>query len=208
MEIVWDCSSATFTTIACFQSSKASLHHKSMWLLLLIVVASHVSAFSPCFGSTPSFRSNFIAGSYVDVVNHVPSSICASGDDTVNNSSNEEDEDDGDDDEVDIITQRLRRNAETVPINPIKEHDKMVQENEDEARFVSMGINGDTAGAPSTLYSHILANAIDPDFDPDTSTDEAYIESQFRELLSRKGDTLSSGTGHCPFTAQCVFQRS
>ena len=43
----------------------------------------------------------------------------------------------------------------------------------------------------ATLYSDMLANVIDPDFDPDVSADEEYVASQFKELLSRKGEELS-----------------
>lgn len=101
-----------------------------------------------------------------------------------------------DDSEDDIITQRLRRNAETGPINPIKEHAKMVKENENEADInnttTEMNGNSTTAAATSMLYSQMLANSIDdPEFDPNLSTDEQYLESQFKELLSRKGERLS-----------------
>jgi hypothetical protein len=179
-----------------FHFSMALFHRGVLSLLLLVAVEFPVHAFSPTpipnsFGSRAAFEGNFITGSCVDAVKYLSSSICASGDDNENYSKYEEDEDEGEDDKVDIITQRLRRNAETGPINPMKEHAKMVKENEDEANFNALKINGDSDGAPSTLYSQMLANAIDPDFDPDVSTDEAYIESQFKELLSRKGEKLS-----------------
>ena len=186
------------TTTATLASSRLPMPsmHRGCISLLLILAVTPVHAFSALpmrnsIGSTPAFKGNFITSSYVDAIDYLSSSICASGDDTSNYSKNEENEDDSEDDEVDIITQRLRRNAETGPINPMKEHDKMVKENEKEANFNALGMNGGSAGAPSTLYSQILANAIDPDFDPDVSTDEAYIESQFKELLSRKGEKLS-----------------
>lgn len=81
----------------------------------------------------------------------------ASGDDkdNMNNAiSSEANIDDGDDDdeELDIITQRLRRNAENV-INPIKEVERMKQENENEAS------NNSTS---STLYSQMVAEVVDP----------------------------------------------
>lgn len=112
----------------------------------------------------------------------------------------DEDENNGeigeDDSEDDIITQRLRRNAETGPINPIKEHAKMVKENENEVHInnttIEVSGNSTTAAALSMLYSQMLANSIDdPEFDPNLSTDEQYLEAQFKQLLSRKGETLS-----------------
>ena len=126
--------------------------------------------------------------------------VIAVGDDRDENDSKMDendskiDEDESEDD--DIITQRLRRNAEAGPINPIKEHAKMVKENKDEAHTVNtttdMNGNSTTAAALSMLYSQMLANSIDdPEFDPNLSTDEQYLESQFKELLSRKGETLS-----------------
>ncbi len=63
----------------------------------------------------------------------------------------------------------------------------MIKENEDEANTNTTGINV----ASSTLFSHMIAGTIDPDFDPDASFDEAYVESQVKELLSRKGEVLS-----------------
>jgi len=102
--------------------------------------------------------------------------------DNINNDiSSEANIDDNDDDEVDIITQRLRRNADNV-INPIKEVEKMKQENEDEASNNSTG---------ATLYSQMVAEVVGPDFDPSVSVEEEYVATSLKELLSRKGEMLS-----------------
>jgi len=102
--------------------------------------------------------------------------------DNINNDiSSETNIDDNDDDEVDIITQRLRRNADNV-INPIKEVEKMKQENEDEASNNSTG---------ATLYSQMVAEVVGPDFDPSVSVEEEYVATSLKELLSRKGEMLS-----------------
>ena len=160
---------------------------------------SHTLAFSP----TPH-RIPFGAATIVDhrVGRHHRSScvFASSEDDTASGSSSEinhnEEEHDEEDDEggdIDIITQRLRRNASTGPINPMKEHEKMVKENEDEAQAnTNLDIKGNSTGAaPSVLYSHMLGSAVDSEFDPAASHDELYVESQMKELLSRKGKDLS-----------------
>eukprot|EP00578_Thalassiosira_sp_NH16_P015146 CAMPEP_0181114234 /NCGR_PEP_ID=MMETSP1071-20121207/20768_1 /TAXON_ID=35127 /ORGANISM="Thalassiosira sp., Strain NH16" /LENGTH=725 /DNA_ID=CAMNT_0023198317 /DNA_START=143 /DNA_END=2318 /DNA_ORIENTATION=- len=179
----------------------SSLHHATIVSVILTAFALPASrAFSPA----PTRRLFGVQGAipkdncvdFFDVLScsrHHPSSSClyASGDGTVN--ANSGDDDDEEDDEVDIITQKLRRNSENGPINPIKEHNKMVRENEDEAKNVEIGENKNITGAEaqSALYSYMLANTVHPDFDPDVSTDEAYVESQLKELLSRKGEALS-----------------
>lgn len=119
--------------------------------------------------------------------------------------------DDDDDDDDDIITQKLRRNAQNGPINPMKELDKMAKENQDEALNSSdievtvSAVNTTNAASTSTdtngsellvaktssLYSYLMANNMHPEFDPDVSHDEEYLEEQFKELLSRKGSELS-----------------
>jgi hypothetical protein len=140
--------------------------------------------------SVPTFRGTIIVRASEG---NAADQIISGGDDDDKNNNEIDEEDDSEDD---IITQRLRRNAETGPINPIKEHAKMVKDNQDEAHTnnTTTGMNGNStsAAALSMLYSQMLANSIDdPDFDPNLSTDEQYLESQFKELLSRKGETLS-----------------
>jgi len=112
------------------------------------------------------------------------SNIEASGDatDNINSSEANIDDNDAEEDEVDLITQKLRRNAENV-INPIKEVEKMKQENEDEASNNSTG---------ATLYSQMVAKVVDPDFDPSVSVEEEYVATSLKELLSRKGEQLST----------------
>ena len=122
----------------------------------------------------------------------------------------ENEEDDDDEDEEDAITQRLRRNAVNSPINPMKEHDKMMKDNQDEAQSntsnnvenvnviseSNISKNNVTldeflASNAATLYPFLLAQYTNPDFDTTLSVDENFLESQFRELLSRQGDELS-----------------
>jgi hypothetical protein len=171
------------------------IHTSALLCLLLHAVTSPlVHSFSPTRSSfrtsVPTFRGTIIVRASE---NNAADQIISGGDDDDKNNSEIDEEDDSDDD---IITQRLRRNSETGPINPIKEHAKMVKDNQDEAHTNNntTGMNGNstTAAALSMLYSQMLANSIDdPDFDPNLSTDEQYLESQFKELLSRKGETLS-----------------
>eukprot|EP00571_Detonula_confervacea_P011324 CAMPEP_0172301552 /NCGR_PEP_ID=MMETSP1058-20130122/3410_1 /TAXON_ID=83371 /ORGANISM="Detonula confervacea, Strain CCMP 353" /LENGTH=762 /DNA_ID=CAMNT_0013011697 /DNA_START=135 /DNA_END=2426 /DNA_ORIENTATION=+ len=194
---------ANINILASRHFSMASLHHAAIALVILTTFTSPTLAFSPApvsknFGAAAAFNGIRIGSYYVNNRHDPSSCLYASEDDTANDVSNEnklnEDDDEEEDDEVDIITQKLRRNAENGPINPIKEHDKMIKENEDEANAnTSLGeIDGNNSTrASSALYSYMLANAVDPDFDPDVSVDEAYVESQFKELLSRKGEELS-----------------
>ena len=112
-------------------------------------------------------------------------------------SSDDENDNVDDDGEEDIITQKLRRNSEKPLIDAMKELSKMVEENKVEA-----GVNGSsssssnnnnntTSSDSSNLYSYMLATSIHPDFDPDESHEEAYLNEQFKELLSRKGKDLT-----------------
>lgn len=108
--------------------------------------------------------------------------------------------DDDDDDGEDVIAEKLRRNSEKPLIDAMKEHDKMVEDNKEEA-----GVNGSSSSSSieinsnntavssdsSNLYSYMVANAIHPDFDPDESHEEAYLNEQFKELLSRTGKDLT-----------------
>mmetsp|Transcript_3751 Transcript_3751/g.7880 ORF Transcript_3751/g.7880 Transcript_3751/m.7880 type:complete len:791 (+) Transcript_3751:119-2491(+) len=207
----------------CHCSSMSSLHRATIASVLLAAIAASPAsiAFSPApasqqfgfGGAVFNSNSNRIGvGRAHDVNSRHHSSFCllasmdAAGSDNSNeihlgiNGNNEininDIEEEGEEDEVDIITQKLRRNAESGPINPMKEHDKMRKENEYEAKEATkVKMNGNNSGNnnssdTSVLYSHMLASAIDPDFDPDASTDEAYVESQFKELLSRKGKEL------------------
>lgn len=182
-----------------------TLHHAVFALALLTALAPSAFAFSPVptrknFGLAPVYQGGGVGPYYINSRHNPYSCLHASDDNTANEFSNEKETKEGDDDndgeeeddEIDIITQKLRRNAENGPINPIKEHDKMIQENEDEASsntsLKDIDRNNSTA---STLYSYMLANAIGPEFDPDVSVDEEYVESQFKELLSRKGEELT-----------------
>ncbi|KAL3780063.1 hypothetical protein HJC23_007312 [Cyclotella cryptica] len=133
--------------------------------------------------------------------------------DTTDSMNNNDDDKHGSDESTteeedefdDVITQKLRRNASSGPINPMKEHDKMMRENQDEALSdntnseISMARpdvqtnSSDTVSSleGSSLYTSLLASYMDPNFDPDASHDEEYLDSQFKELLSRRGEELS-----------------
>ena len=103
------------------------LHHAVNGLILLTAIVSPTWAFS----TVPQpIRNNYAVSTELEGGNHIGYSrhVClqASEDDSSNESNIEEDEDD----EVDIITQKLRRNAQNGPINScMKEHDKMMKEN-------------------------------------------------------------------------------
>ena len=185
--------------------SVVSLHRSAIALLLLTAAVSPTTAFSPSHGSY-HIGSSLLVNSDPRVVgayhvNNVHHRVCspllrASEDDGNANNSIEtqiDENDEEDDDDVDVITQRLRRNSENGPINPMKEVDKMVKENEDEANINGSNNTGsyNSTDSASTLYSYMLGSTVDPDFDPTVSTDEAYVESQFKQLLSRKGAELS-----------------
>ena len=188
-------------TIACDQClSAVSLHRASIvcaTLLATVATCTCAFGFRPQTMSKGSARSlpgfAYNCGGFNVYSRHSYSSrIYASTDETLNGSNEMKPVGDGDtddDEEEDIITQRLRRNSEAGPINPMKEHDKMVKDNEDEANFNATWIN--SSSASSILYSHMVASTIDPDFDPNASFDEAYLESQFQDLLFRKGEVLS-----------------
>lgn len=170
----------------CLNSRERMTRLTIIGLIFLAVccISHHTLAFSPTVHTTT--RSKFIYGNRKGCSSAYDVCLFASASDEDTNNDNIMDENNGqnndqdDEDEVDIITQRLRRNAEKGPICPVKEHDKMKKENEDESTL------------PAALYSHLVANVvIDKDFDPDVSADEAYVESQFKELLSRKGEELA-----------------
>jgi hypothetical protein len=168
--------------IATLTSRSASLRHGAMILVALLTAMP-----SPSVGFSPTsqfgIRNRLCSNADSRPGRHQHSSLLFASEDDGESSLHEDREGD---DEIDIITQKLSRNAQSGPINPVKEHDKMMKENEDEAKSDTNGTD-----APSTLYSHMLANALDPDFDPSASTDEAYVESQFGELLSRDGKELA-----------------
>ncbi|KAL7469883.1 hypothetical protein ACHAXS_010118 [Conticribra weissflogii] len=126
-------------------------------------------------------------------------------------------DDDEEDDEEDVITQKLRRNAIKGPINPVKEHDKMLKDNQDEAQSNNNGVDYNLTNAAinisnsnsnsdsnsnitldeflkneaEVLAPYILAQYTDPNFNPLYSAEENYLEAQFKELLGRKGEDLS-----------------
>lgn len=88
----------------------------------------------------------------------------------------------------DLITQRLRRSA---ALDPVKELISMQEDNKQEAGENSPSNSTTRSNATSVLLNNMMATAIHPDFDPAVSEDEAYVASQFEQLLSRKGDELS-----------------
>jgi hypothetical protein len=197
-------------TIARHQyAPSASLHCYTASMLLCAILLASAATSTCAFGSHPSAMSrrsekSFPGFKYKYVgcdetrYDHSSRIIYALADETLDDSNDmkpvgdeDENEENDDDEEDDIITQRLRRNSEAGPINPMKEHDKMVKENEDEANCNTTDVSINSSDASSTLYSHMVATTIDPDFDPNASFDESYVESQFKELLSRKGEVLS-----------------
>jgi len=120
-------------------------------------------------------------------------------------------QDDEEDDDEDVITQKLRRNAIKGPINPVKEHDKMLKDNQEEAQRDNKGVEFNLTKSASNvgngsnnvtldeflkneaavLAPYILAQYTDPDFNPLYSVEENYLEAQFKDLLGRKGEDLS-----------------
>eukprot|EP00956_Cyclotella_meneghiniana_P011591 scaffold16279_cov68-Cyclotella_meneghiniana.AAC.1 len=139
--------------------------------------------------------------------NHLLSALFSSGNDEITDAINRinsedesepnEDEDDGD--EEDVIFQKLRRNSQRGPINPIQEHDKMMKENHDEATFnaTDSDTNGSSASSNteesligSSFYRSLLSSYIDPDANVHDSHSEEYVDDQMYELLSREGKEL------------------
>ena len=178
-----------------------SMRHATSSIAILLLIAA--TLISPACSFSPIYIKQNLASSIInnecrvgrycthdmclhaseedDDGNSNESNIKASIDDKdINNDISSETNID-DEDEVDIITQKLRRNAENV-INPIKEVERMKQENEDEASDNSTG---------ATLYSQMVAEVVDPDFDPSVSVEEEYVATSLKELLSRKGEMLS-----------------
>ena len=88
----------------------------------------------------------------------------------------------------DLITQRLRRSA---ALDPVKELISMQEDNKQEASGSSLSNSTISRNATSVLLNNMMATTIHPDFDPAVSEDEAYVASQFSQLLSRKGAELS-----------------
>jgi hypothetical protein len=181
-----------------FLSMRHAITSSIAILLIVATLISPTCSFSPIY-----IKRNLVSS----IINHecrvggyCPHDMClhaSEEDDNDNSNESRDDKDnindnvssetnidnDDEEDEVDIITQRLRRNAENSNvINPIKEVEKMKQENEDEASNNSTG---------ATLYSQMVAEVVGPDFDPSVSVEEEYVATQFKELLSRKGEQLS-----------------
>jgi hypothetical protein len=106
---------------------------------------------------------------------------------------NEDEEDEVDD----VIMQKLRRNARNGPtVNPMKEHDKMMKENQDEARNntnseIPMPISSNSTEPvdDSSVFNYLESSYLGIDIDE--THHEGYLENQFRELLSRKGEKLT-----------------
>jgi hypothetical protein len=99
-------------------------------------------------------------------------------------------------DAEDVILQRLHRNAQGGPINPVKEHEKMMKENNDEALNITSADTTTTSSSidknlfNSSFYRQLMGSYVDPEFDITRSYDEDYLDDQFYELLSRSGDDL------------------
>ncbi len=159
---------------------------------LLVVLVAVASAFA--FTAAPTFRRDGLTKTTYGQhsVIRQPTFVY-----TANSDGENAIIDDDDDDEEDVIAEKLRRNSEKPLIDAIQEHDKMVEENKVEAGVngsSSIEINGNNTAVSSdssSLYSYMAANAIHPDFDPDESHEEAYLNEQFKELLSRTGKDLT-----------------
>jgi len=179
---------------------KRTTHQRVLNLAsLLVVLPTVASGFA--FSALPTTRrASLIKTSYgLDSVIRQPTSIFTTNSDDENDSID-------DDGEEDIITEKLRRNSEKPLIDAMKEHDKMVEENKVEAGVNGSGTNSSNGSSSingsnsnnttsslesSNLYSYMVANAVHPDFDPDESHEEAYLNEQFTELLSRTGKDLT-----------------
>lgn len=138
----------------------------------------------------------------------LPSALFSSDDDEVNDAISrinkeettealpvgDESLEDEDEEIEDIVLQKLHRSAQRGPINPMKEHDKMLQENEDEFLNVTSSGDADTEGEEelhkSTFYRQLVASYIDPYMDVHGSQDETYVDEQMYEMLSRDGEVL------------------
>ena len=133
---------------------------------------------------------------------HVPTALFSTDDDVndaINRIINEDasdsnHEEDDDDDGEDVILQKLSRNAQRGPINPMKEHDKMMKENEAEAQNITSSENdskdNDESVVDSTFYKSLLASYVDPYIDIYDTHDTHYVDEQFYEMLSREGEDL------------------
>jgi hypothetical protein len=104
-------------------------------------------------------------------------------------------EDEEDDTEEDIIMQKLRRSHQSGPINPMREHDKMLKENQDEFHNVTSDTSDGNEDEEeslykSTFYNKLIASYVDPDLDVYGSHDEEYVDEQMVEMLTRNGDDL------------------
>lgn len=169
---------------------KHTATHQRVFNLASLVVVLPTVASGFAFTAEPTARHSLIKttfGHHCDI--RQPTSIYA---------TNSDDYDVDDCGEEDIITQKLRRNSEKL-IDAMREHDKMVEDNQVEAGVnvgggsssISSSSNNTASSDSSNLYSYMLANAIHPDFDPDESHEEAYLNEQFKELLSRTGKDLT-----------------
>lgn len=126
-----------------------------------------------------------IPGTYTSSTSHRSMHVLRESEDD----KNEQDvvEEDEYEDE-DLITQRLRRSA---ALDPVKELISMQEDNEQEASENSPSNSTTISNSTSVLLNNMMATTIHPDFDPAVSEDEAYVASQFKQLLSRKGAELS-----------------
>lgn len=105
---------------------------------------------------------------------------------------NEEDEDGT---EEDTIVQKLRGHAKRGPINPMREHDKMVKENEEEALYVTSSQTSSRDSEESLynspFYRRLMASYVAPSWDISDSYHDEYVDNTFDEMLSRDGARLS-----------------
>ena len=149
-------------------------------LAFLMVILSTLAISGFAFSALPSATRRVLHQSNI---RHVTSIYTT-------NSDGENDATIDDEEDQDLIKEKLRRNSERPLIDAIIEHDRMVEDNKVEA-----GVNGDTSDGITTvsdssnLYSYMVASTVG--FDPDESHEEAYLNEQFTELLSRKGADLT-----------------
>lgn len=142
--------------------------------------------------------------------NRQPSVLFSTNDDDVNdaiNRINKEDpavlepelvvldEEDDDDTGEDTIVEKLRRHAKRGPINPMKEHDKMMKENEAEALNITSSETSRSSDSEESLYNsafyrRLMASYAHPFMDISDSYHEEYVDDTFEEMLSRKGARL------------------
>ena len=169
---------------------RITTHQRVLNLASLLLLSAVASNYCFAFSTVSSVGVKLFGHHSHNVIRQSTTSILYAADREDENDPDDENDHVEDDTEEDIITQKLRRNSEKPLIDAMKEHDKMVEENKVEAVAGSSNSNT-TTDDTSKLYSYMLANVVNPDFDPDESHEEAYLnEHLFKELLSRKGEDL------------------